>query len=76
MVSSGYLILNLICIPNIAASFSTLSRKNILKHISHNYSTYGDGLSHMLLSRKSFRKAKKKLCKNIIFFLKEAWKIW
>lgn len=66
----GLFIPILICITYLAAISVIYVGKNILKHIFYIIILhYGNGLPPKLLSRKSFRKVKKKLCKKI--FLKE-----
>lgn len=72
MTSSGAIILILFCTHNLEATFCALSRKKY--STTHFYIIilhYGDGLSHMLLSEKYFKKVKKKIYRKKIVLRKE-----
>lgn len=72
MTSSGAIILILFCTHNLEATFCALSRKKY--STTHFYIIilhYGDGLSHMLLSEKYFKKVKKKIYRKKIVLGKE-----
>ena len=72
MASSGALILILFCTHSLEVPFSALSRKKYsTTHFYIIFLHYGDGLSHMLLCKKYFRKVKKKLCRKKIVLGKE-----